>query len=92
MLVTSGISNGSGLSGAELYDPTSNTWSSAGNMITLRAYQTATLLDDGRVLVAGGWDINAKPLSSAELYDPTTNTWSAAASMSTARASRRQLF
>jgi hypothetical protein len=42
---------------------------------TGRSNQTATLLQNGKVLVAGGESINA-PLDSAELYDPTTGTWS----------------
>jgi hypothetical protein len=41
-------------------------------MTQARDGQTATLLSDGRVLVAGG---------SAELYDPVTGTWTATADM-----------
>jgi hypothetical protein len=52
-------------------------------MSTARSNHTATLLADGRVLVAGGY--NGAYLSSAELYDPATDSWSAAAPMSTAR-------
>jgi N-acetylneuraminic acid mutarotase len=90
VLVTGGLSsatsNTSGyLSSAELYDPTANTWSSAGSMATARYQQTATLLPGGKVLVAGGTDSNSNPLSSAELYDPTANTWSPAAAMTVAR-------
>ncbi|MHB8574769.1 MAG: hypothetical protein ACYDCQ_05500, partial [Dehalococcoidia bacterium] len=33
---------------------TANTWSSAGSMLTSRAYHAATLLPSGKVLVAGG--------------------------------------
>src|SRR5260370_7612934 len=40
---------------------------------------TATLLPDGKVLIAGGAG-NSVPLSSTELYDPVTNTFAAPAS------------
>jgi N-acetylneuraminic acid mutarotase len=39
---------------AELYDPRSNTWSSAGRMAVVRSRHTATLLGNGRVFVTGG--------------------------------------
>jgi len=49
-------------------------------MATARVTHTATLLTDGRVLVAGG---SADP--SAEIYDPKTGTFSPTGSMSEAR-------
>jgi N-acetylneuraminic acid mutarotase len=79
---------------AEVYDPESNTWSrTAHDMSTGRFQPTMTLLEDGRVLVAGGsGDIvdgdgirGAVALSSAEIYDPATDSWSDAAPMSAAR-------
>jgi N-acetylneuraminic acid mutarotase len=59
------------------------TFAAAGSLATARSGHTATLLQSGRVLVAGGY--NGNYLASAELYDPTTNTWSAAGSLVTAR-------
>jgi hypothetical protein len=67
------------LASVELYDPATGTFSPAGSMATGRQSQTATLLADGRVLIAGGADGLPPPtplmmttvaLSSAELYEP----------------------
>jgi N-acetylneuraminic acid mutarotase len=69
----------------ELFDPTTNTWSYAASMANARINHTATLLSNGKVLVAGGADPSPGILSSAEIYDPVANTWSPAASMSTPR-------
>jgi hypothetical protein len=73
------------LPSAELYNPVSNSWSSAGSMATGRINDTVTQLSNGQVLVTGGIDSTGAPQSSAELYDPVSNRWSAAASMTTAR-------
>ena len=56
-------------------------------MLEARSSHTATLLGNGKVLVAGGV-VNVSSggfFASAELFDPVTNTWSAAGSLATAR-------
>ena len=60
--------------GAELYDPATGTWSVTALLNTGRWYHTATLLANGKVLIAAGADPNFFPLSSAELYDPAIVT------------------
>jgi hypothetical protein len=76
-----------GPTGGHLYDPDSGTWSATGTMITPRHFHTATLLPDGRVLVAGGsCDVLAcgySPPGEAELYDPVTGSWTAIANSTT---------
>jgi hypothetical protein len=63
------------LSTAELYDPKAGTFRRTGSMTDKRSYHTATLLLDGRVLIAGGFN-GYKELASGELYDPMSGTFS----------------
>lgn len=66
---------------AVLVDPV---WTTVGSMSSTRARHTATLLQTGKVLIAGGHSGSAI-LATAELYNPLTGTFSSAGSMSLAR-------
>ena len=54
-----------------------------GSLNTGRSSHTATLLPNGQVLVAAGF--NGGAITSAELYDPASGSWSATGSLNTAR-------
>jgi len=60
-----------------------NVWTATGILNNARYQDTATLLQNGDVLVAGGQ--NGGTLSSAELYDPTTGAWSTTGNLNTPR-------
>ncbi len=94
VLITGGLYIPTGANGtyplaaAELYDPASGKFSPTGSMVVARHGHTATLLADGRVLIAGGgFDKDFQPYASAELYDPRTGKFRATGSMSAARES-----
>jgi N-acetylneuraminic acid mutarotase len=86
VLVTGGCASATTCSNtqvSELYNPSSNSWSTTGSLNTARHYHTAVLLHTGKVLVIGG---SAGTITaSCELYDPSTARWSIVAAMKVAR-------
>jgi hypothetical protein len=86
VLVAGGQSGSSVLSGAELFDPATRTFSATASMPIGRRAHVAVRLNDGRVLVAGGMDSTGKR-SLALRYNPVTGAWSTASHMLTGRSS-----
>ncbi len=73
----------------EVFDPATTTWSSAGSMLAGRSDHTATLLQDGKILVAGGCGYeDCGGLPGAEVYDTLTNTSAVAGNMTIPNRSR----
>lgn len=80
VLVAGGCSASGCTAVSELYNPTTNSWSTTGSLNTAPAGHTAVRLKTGKVLVIGGAG------APCELYDPATGTWSNGASTNVARA------
>jgi hypothetical protein len=83
-----------GLTTAELFDPRTEQFVLTGSMTDGRSQHTATLLHDGTVLVAGGFELNnnncpTNALASAELFDPGTETFTVVGAMTVTRLSHR---
>ncbi|WP_438029549.1 kelch repeat-containing protein [Sorangium sp. So ce233] len=82
--VIDGVGHWSTIDSAEVFDPVSGMWSPIPPMRAARYGHTASLLADGRVLVAGGG--GARPtLDSAEVFDPASGVWRSVAPMVNAR-------
>ena len=79
-LVTAGAASAQGLFPADA----PFTFGDTGSLNTARYGHTATLLPNGKMLVAGGGGSSGF-LSSAELYDPASGTWTATGSLNSAR-------
>ena len=84
-----GATNAAPISGAEVYNPASNSWQTV-NMPVARTLHTATLLGDGRVAVCGGAQgLLTAPVSISDvhIFNPASNSWSGAPALSGPRAS-----
>jgi N-acetylneuraminic acid mutarotase len=81
--------HGEVLAGPEWFDPGTGRWTAlvpaSGTPPAARRNHTATLLADGKVLIAGGCDQGGGGLASAELYDPLGNAWNPTAGLNNGR-------
>ncbi|WP_169720650.1 kelch repeat-containing protein [Geothrix fermentans] len=88
ILIAGGYDGASYLSTAYLYDPDSKTFAPTGGLLQARGWHTATLLNDGRVLIAGGsgyfkWPTDPNAITQlqgvrwGEIYDPASGTFQA---------------
>jgi hypothetical protein len=86
-LIAGGGNGNTFLASTELYNPSTNSFlnPNPATLTTARANETATLLPNGKVLIAGGRDASGTPLASTELYDPSTNSVAAGPFMVVAR-------
>jgi hypothetical protein len=89
VLVAGGYRNSTYLSGAELYDWVSGTWTNTGSLTTARFQYTATLLRNGKVLATGGGNHGFPPaeIAAAEIYDSGAGMWKPTAPMGSPRRS-----
>ena len=73
------------LSSSWAFAQSSQTFRPTGNLHTGRNTHRAIMLNDGTVLIAGGYDVNENALASSELYSPATGTFTTTGSLNVAR-------
>ncbi|MEJ7728420.1 MAG: kelch repeat-containing protein [Polyangiaceae bacterium] len=66
---------GAAAGGGALYDPVAGTWTLAGPLALARWGHSATLLPDGRAMVATGETLGDLGTPTCEVFDPVTDTW-----------------
>jgi hypothetical protein len=91
VLVTGGVGLKTGvawLRSSEIYDPAAGIFSPTGDLNEPRADHSATLLNNGKVLVAGGYSNRGAQsgiTQTTEIYDPAAGSFSPARDMSFSR-------
>jgi len=59
----------------QIYDPSTDTWSATGALVTARAQFELQALPDGRFIALGGVDPAYHTLATTEIYDPASGAW-----------------
>jgi len=77
--------NHPGLATVEEYDPVTDTWTTKTDMLSRRAYFSASAVNGKIYAIGGGRDLATSGLSTVEEYDPAADTWTAKTDMPTAR-------
>jgi N-acetylneuraminic acid mutarotase len=68
----------------EVYDPTSDTWTARAPLPT-PLHSMASGVIDGKLYLAGGFNVSDEAVATLLVYDPATNTWTEKSPMPTAR-------
>jgi hypothetical protein len=87
VLIAGGLDGSDVLAIAEIFDPGAGKFAATGSMATAREGFSATLLQNGKVLVAGGVTSfsTGQATASAELFDPASGRFSPTGSMTSPR-------
>jgi len=74
------------LSTLEVYDPTTDTWTTKADMPTARFFHSTSVVN-GKIYAIGGAPYAEASVPTVEEYDPATDTWTRKADMPTSRGS-----
>ncbi len=96
VLVTGGTDGQGTYQSSEVFDPVANAWTPLQSMMTVnnfdsaRQLHTATLMTNGRVLIAGGLGVDTSAnqftaLATCVVFDPASDTFTATGAMPQAR-------
>ena len=84
-VISNDLKNIYSLNNVEIYDPSLNKWRETDSLKIDRAFQTATLLNNGKLLISGGETDEGIELKESEIFDPTLEKWTVVDSLNTAR-------
>jgi hypothetical protein len=85
VLLTGGNDGSGEVDLSSIYDPLANAWTNTAALNAGRFGHTASLLANGNVLVAGGFQALGNSLNSAETFDVAINSWQTTGNLSSAR-------